>query len=71
MKDHLRRYRPVESMKSGAASSRPESPDARSGWPSRGTWPVLRLRPVSGTTQGLLRRRSGTNHMTATAANRA
>jgi hypothetical protein len=36
-----------------------------------GTWPALRFRPVSGKAQGLLRRRSGTNHITDTAANRA
>jgi hypothetical protein len=36
-----------------------------------GPWLALRFRPVSGKAQGLLRRRSGTNHITATAANRA
>ena len=36
-----------------------------------GTWPALRFRPLSGKAQGLLRRRSGTNHITDTAANRA
>jgi hypothetical protein len=55
------------------------------GWPRRclgaacspsrmaieGTWPALRFGSVSGKAQGLLRRRSGTNHITATAANRA
>ena len=35
------------------------------------TWSALRFRPVSGKAQGLLRRRSGTNHITDTAANRA
>ena len=35
-----------------------------------GTWPALRFRPICGKAQGLLRRRSGTNHITATAANK-
>ena len=37
----------------------------------RGYLAALRFRPVRGKAQGLLRRRSGTNHITDTAANRA